>query len=86
MLDARAAYPGNSLAALYDPLTMPANLRKAHDALDKAVDRCYRKEAFASDAERVRELFARYSDLTRNANCNKGCQCHENRLELKKNQ
>jgi hypothetical protein len=65
VLDARAAYPKSTLADLYDPLLMPVNLRKAHNALDKAVDRCYRKEAFADDADRVKELFARYGDLTR---------------------
>jgi hypothetical protein len=41
VLDARAAHPTASLADLYDPDTMPANLRKAHAALDKAVDRLY---------------------------------------------
>jgi hypothetical protein len=42
VLDARAKYPTSTLADLYDPLTMPAPLSKAHAALDKAVDRCYR--------------------------------------------
>ncbi|MFN5643788.1 MAG: type IIL restriction-modification enzyme MmeI [Sphingomonadales bacterium] len=37
MLDARAAYPTSSLADLYDPDTMPPNLRKAHAAIDMAV-------------------------------------------------
>ncbi|MEO7344813.1 MAG: type IIL restriction-modification enzyme MmeI, partial [Methylotenera sp.] len=38
MLDARAEHVNASLADLYDPLTMPANLLKAHQVLDKAVD------------------------------------------------
>jgi hypothetical protein len=38
VLDARAAHPNSSLADLYGLLTMPANLLKAHQALDKAVD------------------------------------------------
>src|SRR3546814_8151596 len=49
VLDARAAWPTSSLADLYDPDTMPANLRKAHHALDLAVDRLYRRQPFATD-------------------------------------
>jgi hypothetical protein len=63
VLDARAAYPSASLADLYDPLTMPAPLVKAHVALDRAVDRCYRRKAFASDQERVEHLFSLYEKL-----------------------
>ena len=43
ILDARANYPDTSLADLYDPDIMPADLRRAHQANDKAVDRLYRK-------------------------------------------
>ena len=68
VLAARAAYlpPAGSstLADLYDPLTMPASLAKAHATLDRAVDRCYRPEPFGSDRERVEHLFARYEALT----------------------
>ncbi len=42
-----------SLADLYDPLTMPPALVKAHQKIDAAVDACYRKAAFTSDAQRV---------------------------------
>ena len=63
MLAARAEYPAASLADLYDPLTMPAELTKAHAELDRAVERCYRPEAFASDRDRVEFLFARYEHL-----------------------
>jgi hypothetical protein len=65
VLDARAA-PQNaaaSLAQLYDPLTMPAGLRKAHADLDRAVDRLYRPQPFASDIERVEHLFTRYENM-----------------------
>ena len=55
---------GASLADLYDPLTMPPVLVKAHQALDRAVDACYRKAAFISDAQRVEFLFERYQQLT----------------------
>lgn len=63
VLDARAAYPTSSLADLYDPDTMPATLRKAHAALDTAVDRLYRPAPFASDRDRVEHLFGRYEAL-----------------------
>jgi len=63
VLDARAAHPTSSLADLYDPDTMPANLRKAHTALDTAVDRLYRPAPFASDRDRVEHLFGRYEAL-----------------------
>jgi hypothetical protein len=57
ILDARAQFPDSSLADLYNPLTMPPKLLKAHEALDKAVDKLYRKEGFKSDTERVACLF-----------------------------
>lgn len=66
VLDARAAYPDATLADLYDPDTMPPDLRKAHQALDLAVDKLYRKEPFASDRERVEHLFGLYEKLTAN--------------------
>ncbi len=64
ILDARSLHPQSTLADLYDPLTMPGNLRKAHDANDKAVDQLYRKEPFKSDRERVEFLLARYEQIT----------------------
>jgi len=63
VLDARQAHSGETLAALYDPDTMPPNLRKAHQALDEAVDKLYRKEPFRTDRERVEFLLARYEAL-----------------------
>ncbi|MCK7512944.1 MAG: hypothetical protein MZV70_58935 [Desulfobacterales bacterium] len=47
VLDARASHPESSLADLYDPVAMPPDLRKAHQALDRAVD-ALRKRGFAS--------------------------------------
>ncbi|MCI0600872.1 MAG: hypothetical protein L0Y60_15385 [Beijerinckiaceae bacterium] len=64
VLDARAAYPNATLADLYDPDVMPANLRKAHRALDLAVDKLYRAAPFGSDRERVEHLFGLYEKLT----------------------
>lgn len=64
MLDARARFPDSTLADLYDPLTMPPELQKAHAELDRAVELCYRKEPFRSDRERVEYLFGLYEKLT----------------------
>ena len=64
VLDARAAFPDATLADLYDPLTMPPALLKAHQKLDAAVDKAYGKTGFKSDAERVAFLFQRYQALT----------------------
>ena len=64
VLDARAQFPASTLADLYDPLTMPPVLIKAHEALDKAVDKVYRKQPFASERERVEYLFDLYQKLT----------------------
>jgi hypothetical protein len=47
-----------------DPLTMPAPLPKAHQELDRAVDRCYQPELFPSDRHRVEYLFALYEKIT----------------------
>ena len=63
VLDARTRYPTSSLADLYDPDTMPADLRKAHAALDVAVDRLYRPAPFSTDSDRVEHLFGRYETL-----------------------
>ena len=60
VLDARAEFPNASLADLYDPLSMPPSLAKAHKQLDKAVDKLYRKQPFVNDAERVALLFKLY--------------------------
>jgi hypothetical protein len=63
VLEARAKYPGATLADLYDPDTMPADLRKAHHKLDDAVDGLYKRGGFASDRERVEHLFMLYEKL-----------------------
>ena len=63
VLDARTAHPGATLADLYDPNLMPPNLRRAHQALDCAVDRLYRKSGFTSERERVEHLFMLYEKM-----------------------
>ncbi len=57
ILDARSLFPDSSLDVLYDTDAMPPVLRKAHIALDKAVDRLYRKAGFISERARVEHLF-----------------------------
>ncbi len=64
VLNARTQFPDATLADLYDPLTMPPALVKAHQKLDAAVDAAYGKKSFRNDAERVAFLFERYQALT----------------------
>jgi type I restriction-modification system DNA methylase subunit len=64
VLDTRDKFPSQSFADLYDPLAMPKPLRDAHRALDRAVDRCYRKHPFDSERARVEFLFDLYQKLT----------------------
>jgi hypothetical protein len=64
VLDARAEFPGSSLADLYNPLTMPPTLVKAHNELDKAVDLAYRPQAFANETKRIEFLFELYDKYT----------------------
>ena len=64
VLDARAAFPNSSLADLYDPNTMPPALVKAHQALDKAVDLCYRSQPFINETKRIEFLFELYDKYT----------------------
>ncbi len=68
ILDARALYPDSSLADLYDELTMPPELRRAHQANDKAVMEAYGftkgTEAYASEAACVAELMKMYQSMT----------------------
>ena len=63
VLDARAAHLGATLADLYDPDLMPPNLRRAHQELDRAVDRLYRRSGFSSERERVEHLFRLYEKM-----------------------
>jgi len=64
VLAKRDEFPDSPLAELYDPLTMPGSLRKAHQLLDKAVDSAYGKSTFRDDAERVAFLFELYRQIT----------------------
>lgn len=64
VLDIRAEFTESSLADLYHPLTMPSNLVKAHQELDKAVDLCYRPQAFTNENARIEYLFDLYNQYT----------------------
>ncbi len=63
VLNARATHTGVTLADLYNPNQMPPDLRKAHNDLDRAVDRLYRPGGFASERERVEHLFMLYKKM-----------------------
>ncbi len=62
----RAEFPNSSLADLYDPLTMPPALVRAHNELDRAVDLAYRPQPFTSEANRIVFLFELYEKYTAN--------------------
>ena len=64
VLDARARHTLSTLADLYDPVSMPADLVKSHADLDRAVDQCYRSKPFTSDRQRMEFLFALYEHYT----------------------
>ena len=72
ILDARALYIDSSLADLYDELTMPVELRRAHQANDKAVMEAYGmtkivdgKKTWLTESETVARLFEMYEEITK---------------------
>ena len=66
ILDARAKYPDSSLADLYDDLTMPVELRKAHQDNDRAVMAAYGFDVKTmTESQCVAELFKLYQKLTK---------------------
>ena len=66
VLDARNNHPNDSFALLYDPITMPEDLRKAHSTLDAEVEKAYNSKGFKSDNDRIVFLFSKYCELTSN--------------------
>jgi hypothetical protein len=64
ILEVRAGHTGSSLADLYDPVSMPVDLRRAHDELDAAVDSLYGAKKVTSSADRQLLLLSLYADLT----------------------
>ena len=65
ILDARALYPDSSLADLYDEVTMPPELRRAHQENDRAVMAAYGFSTKMTESECVAELFKLYQSLTK---------------------
>jgi hypothetical protein len=64
ILFARQNHSEKNLAEMYDPESMPPDLRKAHLDLDLAVDRLYRTKPYDIDEERLSDLFALYEEMT----------------------
>lgn len=67
ILSMREMYPGKSIAWLYDPETMPSNLRDVHYALDESLERIYIGRSFKNDSERREHLLKRYAEMTSGA-------------------
>ena len=64
VLDTRATFPNSSLADLYNTVSMPPMLVKAHSELDKAVDLAYRPQPFINETKRIEYLFELYDKYT----------------------
>ncbi len=65
ILDIRAKYAGKTMAWMYNPDTMPSHLKKAHEELDEAVEKCYRIQPFKNDTERLEYLFRLYEEMSK---------------------
>jgi len=72
VLDTRAKHSSSSLADLYDPVSMPPDLVKAHHRLDSDVDAAYSKKKFSGDSDRVPFLFELYEKLISPLEAKKG--------------
>lgn len=71
VLDARKLYPDCTLADLYDPNTMPPELTKAHEKLDKAVKAAYGNKGFETEEEIVASLMKMYKETINKEKNNK---------------
>jgi len=65
ILDERAKHPSKTMAQLYNPDTMPKGLLQAHQALDTAIEQCYRLQPFKNDTERLEYLFKQYEEMVK---------------------
>ncbi|MDC8001395.1 N-6 DNA methylase [Aequorivita todarodis] len=65
ILDERAKHPSKTMAQLYNPATMPKGLLQAHQALDTAIEQCYRLQPFKNDTERLEYLFKQYEEMVK---------------------
>ena len=68
ILDARELYPDSSLAELYDPLSMPVELYKAHESNDRTVMKAYGFKTSMTEEEIVAELFKMYQEMIKTGN------------------
>ena len=64
ILLARESHFPATIADLYDPETMPENLRAAHDRNDETLERIYIGRRFKNDTERLEKLFELYTQMT----------------------
>jgi hypothetical protein len=64
ILLAREAHYPATIADLYDPETMPDNLRMAHERNDEVIERIYIGRRFKNDTERLEKLFEMYTKMT----------------------
>ncbi|PYI69837.1 SAM-dependent methyltransferase [Arthrobacter livingstonensis] len=64
VLDVREYHCEKTLAELYDPDYMPADLRQAHAEIDSLVDSIYSKRGYETDEQRLSDLFALYEEMT----------------------
>lgn len=64
ILEARESNPGRTISWMYDPKTMPDQLRAAHENLDEALEKIYVGRRFESDVDRLEHLFKLYGTLT----------------------
>jgi hypothetical protein len=64
IIAARDLHPGKTIGWLYDPESMPGNLRDAHNALDDMLEKIYIGRPFKNDTERLEHLFKLYSEMT----------------------
>jgi hypothetical protein len=63
IIAAREAHPGKTIAWLYDPETMPDNIRQVHRALDESLERICIGRPFKTDTERIDHLFKQYAAM-----------------------
>ena len=79
ILDIRAGYPTEPLKNLYDPDTMPVDLRRAHQANDRLVDSLYSERGFSYDRERIELLFRLYEQRNPSLGLNQSMTNSENK-------
>jgi len=65
ILDKRAQYSNKTMKQLYNPNTMPKDLKQAHQDLDEAIEKCYRLQPFKNDTERLEYLFKMHETMTK---------------------